>query len=68
MKMLNMHKGKSKKLIYYFYTNPFLLKKSGTKAKKINKAKKENVGGQLIKKNKPEIMECRKYLFIKNYI
>jgi len=47
---------------------PFSIKKSGTKAKKINKVKKENVGGQLIKKNKPEIMECKKYLFIKNYI
>ena len=67
MKMLNMQ-GKIQKTDLLFLYKPFSIKKSGTKAKKINKAKKENVGGQLIKKNKPEIIECRKYLFIKNYI
>ena len=57
MKNVKYEKGKIQKMDLFFIFRSLSIKKRGINEKKINKTKQEKVGGQLIKKNKPEISE-----------
>ena len=57
MKNVKYEKGKIQKIDLFFLFKSLSIKKSGINEKKIKKTKTEKVGGQLIKKNKPEINE-----------
>jgi len=57
MKKEKYEKGKIQKIDLFFLFKSLSIKKRGINEKKIKKTKKDKFGGQLIKKNRPEISE-----------
>tara|TARA_B100000902_G_scaffold77345_1_gene82120 strand:- start:564 stop:878 length:315 start_codon:yes stop_codon:yes gene_type:complete len=57
MKKVKYEKGKTQKIDLFFLFKSLSIKKRGINEKKIKTTKNEKFGGQLMKKNKPEMSE-----------